>query len=169
MNKEKYLKEIEKRLEYLTQEQKQEEIFRISNELDSGNVVNDINVEVNNIYAKYKINVDREIKKSNNKILGKLDGFSKQTQTFINSLKKKSIKENLIIIRDILLIVLLISVLKIPFIAIETILFSAFGEIFNYKVFDAINLVIEICYVIFAIILFIRIFKKRFKEELKIK
>ena len=50
MNKEKYLKELEKRLTDLTDEQKQEEIFRVSNELDSGKIINDLSTEISEIY-----------------------------------------------------------------------------------------------------------------------
>ena len=56
MNKEKYLKELEKRLVYLTPEQKSTEIFRLSNELDNNEIVKDLSQEVEEIYKKYKIN-----------------------------------------------------------------------------------------------------------------
>lgn len=167
MNKDKYLKELEKRLNFLTSEQKQQEIFRISNELDSGKVMNDLSVEIKEIYDRYKVNIDKEIKKSNNKFLSTLNKFSKNIEIFIKNIKKKTIKENLIVLRDIILIMLLVSVLKIPFIGIETILFSLFGEILSYNIFNIINFVIEIIYIIFAIFTFIRMFKKRFKEELE--
>lgn len=167
MNKEKYLKELEKRLEYLTPEQKQEEIFRISNELDNGKVINDISLEVKDIYAKYKIDTNKEIKKSNNKLIMKMDVFSNKIKIFIVNVKKKTPKEKVVVLRDILIITLIISILKIPFIAVETVLFSIFGNIFNDAIFNVIHFIIEMLYIIFAIFTFIKMFNKRFKEELE--
>lgn len=167
MNKEKYLKELEKRLEYLTDEQKQQEIFRVNNELDSGKVMNDLNVEIKEIYAKYKINVNKEIKKTNNKFLILLNKFSGKIETFIKKNKKKTIKEKLAVLRDIVIIMLIVSFLKIPFIALDTIMFNLFEEILSYNVFNVIHFFIEIIYIIFAIVTFIKMFTKRFREELK--
>jgi len=168
MNKDKYLKELEKRLECLTPEQKQEEIFRISNELDTGNVINDLNVEINEIYKKYKIDINKKQKNSDNNLINKVNEFSKRLNIFVKNIKKKKINEKFIIIRDIVILMLLISILKIPFIAIETILYSIFGEIFSYDIFNIINFIIEIAYIVFAVLTFIRLFKKRFKVELEI-
>lgn len=168
MNKDKYLKELEKRLDYLTPEQKQDEIFRISNDMDNGKVLNDLSVEIKEIYAKYNINIDKEIKKSDNKYLILLHKFSSKIEVFVKNIKKKNMKEKLTVLRDIVLITLLVSVLKIPFIAVETILFNLFGEILSYTIFNIVHFVIEIFYIIFALFTFIRIFKKRFKVELEI-
>lgn len=160
MNKEKYLKELEKRLSDLTEEQKQQEIFRISNELDSGKVVNDLSTEINEIYKKYEsknFKVDR-----NNNFVNKLNKFSSFFDKFIKLIKKNSFKDNLIVIRDFILIILIISFLKIPFLGVENILFSLLKNIVSNNIHNIINLIIEILYVIFAVIMFIKIFKRRF-------
>ena len=46
MNKEKYLKELEKRLVYLTPEQKSTEIFRLSNELDNKYYIRNLKTDI---------------------------------------------------------------------------------------------------------------------------
>ena len=159
MNKEKYLKELEKRLEYLNDEQKQQEIFRVSNELDSGNVMNDLSNEVDSIYKKYNINVKRQEKINNNSILTKFDNFK-------NKIKNNTWKENLTILKDFIVIILIVSIVKIPFIGVETLLFSIFENKISDKTYTIINYGLEGIYVVLAIMLFIKLFKDKFKEEM---
>lgn len=168
MNKEKYLKELEKRLDLLTEEQKQDEIFRISNELDNSKVVNDISKEVEEIYKKYKIDINRKIKKSNNKYLIFLDNLSTKIAKFVNAMKKNRLKENLIIVRDVIILFFIVSIFKILFLGVENIMFSIFKEILSKQILDIIYLGIELSYVVFAVWYFSKMFKKRFKKELGI-
>lgn len=154
MNKEKYLKELEKRLIYLTDEQKQQEIFRVSNELDSGQVIKDLSNEVNEIYIKYNIDEEKMNKKK-----------KKDNDTFSQMIKNNSYKENLIVFRDILIILGIIIILKIPFIGVETGIFSIFQTKISDSTYTAIHYIINIIYYIFAILLFIKIFKKRFNKK----
>jgi hypothetical protein len=167
MNKEKYLQELEKRLVYLKNEEKQQEIFRISNELDSGKIVKDISEEIKEIYQKYNIDISKKERQANNKFLNKLNDIAKCFDNFLKKMKKNSLKDNAIILRDIILLILLVSILKIPFIGLETILFSTFNLVLSSNILNLLNFIIEVAYVIFAIVVFIKIFKKRFKEELK--
>ncbi|MBE6160916.1 MAG: hypothetical protein E7158_01670 [Firmicutes bacterium] len=164
MNKEKYLKELEKRLQYLKDEEKQQEIFRVSNELDSGKVMNDLSIEVNEIYSKYNINIDKIEKKESKK-----NKSNKYLSKFIEYCKKNSLKQNAIVVRDIIILLLIVSLLKIPFIAVDTSLFSVFGNSISDKLYTIIHYIIEILYIIFAISLFTKMFKKRFDKELKVK
>lgn len=155
MKKDKYLKEIEKRLDFLTEEDKQTEIFRINNSLEAGEVLNDISVEVENIRSKYKYRTRVKVFK-----------FSDKVEQFIKKIKKNSFKENIVIVRDIILLILFISFLKIPFITVETLLLNFVIEFVPVSAIDLVNIVIELIYVVFAIFLFIKIFKKRFAKEL---
>lgn len=155
MKKDKYLKEIEKRLDFLTEEDKQTEIFRINNSLEAGEVLNDISVEVENIRSKYKYRTRVKVFK-----------FSDKVEQFIKKIKKNSFKENIIIVRDIILLILFISFLKIPFITVETLLLNFVIELVPVSAIDLVNIAIELIYVVFAIFLFIKIFKKRFAKEL---
>ena len=110
MNKDKYLKELEKRLKYLNPEQKSNEIFRISNELDNGGIVKDISQEIEDIYKKYKINPLKKEKNANNKILNKFDKIGKSFENFYNSFIKYDSKNKIIIVRDLIIIILLVSI-----------------------------------------------------------
>ena len=93
MNKEKYLKELEKRLVYLTPEQKSTEIFRLSNELDNNEIVKDLSQEVEEIYKKYKINPSKKEKNENNKFLKFLDKIGNYFQNFYKSFINYSTKD----------------------------------------------------------------------------
>ena len=168
MNKEKYLKELERRLEFLTKEQRQNEIFRVSNELDNFKIVNDISKEVEEIYKKYKIDINKKIKKANNKYLIILDNVSTKISYFVNNMKKNTLKQNLIIIRDILIIFFTVSIYKILFLSVQNILFSVLGNAVPNIVMEILYFIIEISYVIFALLIFNKMFKKRFQKELGI-
>lgn len=168
MNKEKYLKELEKRLVYLTPEQKSTEIFRISNELDNNEIVKDLSQEVEEIYKKYKINLFKKEKNENNKFLKLLDKIGNYFQNFYKSFINYSTKDKALVIRDLIIIFLLISLFKIPFLVLENIIFSFFNNILSLKIVNLLNNVVEFLYISFAIITFIKLFKRRFKKELKI-
>ncbi len=168
MNKEKYLKELEKRLVYLTPEQKSTEIFRISNELDNNEIVKDLSQEVEEIYKKYKINLFKKEKNENNKFLKLLDKIGNYFQNFYKSFINYSTKDKALVIRDLIIIFLLISLFKIPFLVLENIIFSFFNNILSLKIVNLLNNVVEFLYITFAIITFIKLFKRRFKKELKI-
>lgn len=168
MNKEKYLKELEKRLVYLTPEQKSTEIFRISNELDNNEIVKDLSQEVEEIYKKYKINLLKKEKNENNKFLKLLDKIGNYFQNFYKSFINYSTKDKALVIRDLIIIFLLISLFKIPFLVLENIIFSFFNNILSLKIVNLLNNVVEFLYITFAIITFIKLFKRRFKKELKI-
>lgn len=168
MNKEKYLKELEKRLVYLTPEQKSTEIFRLSNELDNNEIVKDLSQEVEEIYKKYKINLLKKEKNENNKFLKFLDKIGNYFQNFYKSFINYSTKDKALVIRDLIIIFLLISLFKIPFLVLENIIFSFFNNILSLKIVNLLNNVVEFLYITFAIITFIKLFKRRFKKELKI-
>ena len=168
MNKEKYLKELEKRLVYLTPEQKSTEIFRISNELDNNEIVKDLSQEVEEIYKKYKINLLKKEKNENNKFLKLLDKIGNYFQNFYKSFINYSTKDKALVVRDLIIIFLLISLFKIPFLVLENIIFSFFNNILSLKIVNLLNNVVEFLYITFAIITFIKLFKRRFKKELKI-
>ena len=167
MDKQKYLNELEKRLTYLNEEQKQQEIFRVSNELDNGSVMNDLSVEVDNIYKKYNINVEKKINHENNEFFKKIDSVSNKLKNIFKKMKKNNWKDNATIIRDFIIIILIVSVLKIPFEGVEILLFKIFGTAINDKIYTIINFFIELIYLIFAIYMFVRIFKRRFKKEME--
>ena len=168
MNKEKYLKELEKRLIYLTPEQKSTEIFRVSNELDNNEIVKDLSQEVEEIYQKYKINPSQKEKNENNKFLIFLDKIGNYFQNFYKSFINYSAKDKALVIRDLIIIFLLISLFKIPFLVLENVIFSFFNNILSLKIVNLLNNVVEFLYILFAIIVFIKLFKRRFKKELKI-
>ena len=163
MNKDKYLKEIEKRLEFLTDEQKQTEIFRLNNELDSDNYVNDISNEVEEIYKKYGIDSKKEqIKKERKE---NLKGLPKYLNNFFEYFKNSSKTMKFTIVRDIIAIIFVALIIKIPFIAIQTALFSIFGTSISDLMYTIIEYILNVIYAVLAILYIITRFKKRFGHE----
>lgn len=167
MNKEKYLKELEKRLLFLNPEDKQAEIFRVSNDFDSDKVVNDLSIEVNDIYKKYNIDYEKKLKNANKKYVVFLNSIGASFEKFINHIKKNNTKENINVFMSILVLVLITSILKLPFIGIETLVFSIFKTALPTIFYNVFNIIIELLYIIFAIYFFINVFKKLFKDILK--
>ena len=161
MNKEKYLKEIEKRLDRLSPQQKQTEVFRISNDLDNGKVMNDISVEVENIYKKYKIKKNAKKRNLENERFPHLVSFA-------DSIKENDYKQNIVVVRDIIIMILIVSFLKIPFIALYEFVFGIFQNMIADKYYVILNVMINVIYIIFAVYLFIVLFKRRFKKEMNL-
>ena len=161
MDKEKYLKELEKRLDFLDEEQKQTEIFRISNAFDNQDKVQDLSTELDQIKEKYAKNYKQ------NQRAESLDAISNGLGQFYKNIKKNGFQKNLVIARDLILILLLVCVLKIPFLGLEALIFSALGNIISSTIYNIIYTIIELSYILFAVFIFIKLFKRRFKKELE--
>ena len=123
---------------------------------------------INDLLTHYKINLLKKEKNENNKFLKLLDKIGNYFQNFYKSFINYSTKDKALVIRDLIIIFLLISLFKIPFLVLENIIFSFFNNILSLKIVNLLNNVVEFLYISFAIITFIKLFKRRFKKELKI-
>ena len=152
MNKEEFLKELEMNLKYLSKRERKEELEKYNN-LDNYNL--EVIEEANKIYkAKgQKIVMTKEIKLYNavNIIIKNI------------RLKNKEILTNIILF--FLYLLLLVIVIKIPFIYTRDMISNLFNTLFEKEIAYIIwNLLIEFIYAITCILIFIRLIKKKALE-----
>ena len=115
------------------------------------------------ILKSYNINSDLVIKKENFFVRkGKelVDAFN----YLINIMEKNTLKANLKIVFDILVLLIFISLVKIPFIAVRNVGESLLQNIDFPIAFNIWGITIEIVYIIVAIMIFINVFPKWFKN-----
>jgi len=108
----------------------------------------------------------KEIKKEE-PVKGYFNEFISSINNLIDYFYKKSTKEILKVIVELLILVIFISLLKLPFILFRDLLLNFF-DIFGFHGDSLIALliyrIVDIIYIIFAVMLFIGLFKKRFKD-----
>ena len=98
---------------------------------------------------------------------GYFNDFFKSINDLIDYFYKKSSKDILKVVVELLLIVIFISLLKLPFILFRDLLLNfldIFGFHGNSLAAILVFRLVDIVYIIFAVILFISLFKKRFKD-----
>jgi len=98
---------------------------------------------------------------------GYFNEFISAINNLIDYLYKSNSKAILKVVIELLILVIFISLLKLPFILFRDLLLSFF-DIFGFHGDSLIALfiyrLIDIIYIIFAVVLFIGLFKKRFKD-----
>ena len=168
----KYLEEIKSYLEILDKSIVEKQINNIKNvveqNMNNGKKFEELNLvsaeeQAKTILRSYNINSDIILKKSNFiKRKGKelVDAFNH----LLNIMSKNDFKANLKIIFDILVLLIFISLVKIPFIAIRNIGESLLQNINFPLAYDIWGFVIEIVYIIVAVMIFINVFPKWFKK-----
>lgn len=150
MNKEEFIKELNKNLYYLKKKERLEEIKKYEN-LESYNL--DPVETANQIY----INKGLTYRITNN------IKFTDSIEIIIDSLKKKEkLKKVLLFFLKILIIIIF---LEIPFIYIRDMIVTLFTEVFtNDKNYMILKLIVELIYAITTIYIIIFQFKKKAYE-----
>lgn len=150
MNKEEFIKELNKNLYYLKKKERLEEIKKYEN-LESYNL--DPVETANQIY----INKGLTYRITNN------IKFTDSIEIIIDSLKKKEkLKKVLLFFLKILIIIIF---LEIPFIYIRDMIVTLFTEVFtNDKNYMILKLIVELLYAITTIYIIIFQFKKKAYE-----
>lgn len=174
MNKEKFIKKLRKRLEVLENKEIEDIVSEyegyIEEKVSSGKTeeeavseLGDFEEIVSDLLGAYKVKPTKANADSNfNGIVNKIsNGIDK----FIDSLNNKSGRDILKILIEIIIVLLIIGLLKIPFAIIRDLgcnifdnLIAPFGNIFSYIWY----IIIEVSYVILAIIFFIKMLEKRY-------
>jgi hypothetical protein len=171
MKRHEFIKKLRKRLSFLKKEDLESEVLYYINEIDKSKLEDTIVIKsfgsiddiVENICKKYKIDY-KEVTEKN--LLGKIKYFYKELVDLGTILKNSDGKQKLKIVGDLLILILVTCVLKIPFIFIRD-LGDKIIEVFlnNSMSFLAIwGLIIEIAYVIFALYFFVNTFQKWFSK-----
>lgn len=152
MNKETFLKALEKNLKYLNNELKKAELAKYE-DLNSYDI--DPVVEANNIYERLGLSI-KVSKKTN---------FFDSVAVIINELQSKNQKSISNILLFFLYLLFLLIAIKIPFIYVRDIISNIFNTIFsNDTAYILWNLLFELLYAITTIIVFIRLINNKAKE-----
>ena len=140
MNKEQFLKELNKNLKYLNNTNRHNELEAYNN-LDNYDL--DPVIEANKIYEKYHAKF---------KILPKISLFN-SINIFINNIKNhQNIKE---------IILLLIIIIKVPFIYVRDVITNFFSLSFTNNLQIIWNISFEIIYAITTILIIIKQIKRK--------
>ena len=190
VNKEKFLKELEKKLKVLSQEEKQdilneyediiaEKMRHGKTEAEAVKELGDIQSLSEEILKSYKINP--KYQKNGSDLLGECEDFIKKgaqklsevTEEVVDSFKNKEQDMNLEsvfeIVIKVILILVAISLLRIPFWIVGEIGESLFGNLFlgghflfaNHNLFGFfIRMITEIAYIGVCILLVVTVIKK---------
>lgn len=152
MNKETFLKALEKNLKYLNNELKRAELAKYE-DLNSYDI--DPVVEANNIYERLGLSI-KVSKKTN---------FFDSVAVIINELQSKNQKSISNILLFFLYLLFLLIAIKIPFIYVRDIISNIFNTIFsNDTAYMLWNLLFELLYAITTIIVFIKLINNKAKE-----
>ena len=154
----KLLDEVKGYLKVLDEEIVVKEIERLRASLKDCDNVNAQDI-AKDILKKYGVNSEVIFKKDNfvkKKVKDLVGAFNH----LLDIMGKNDLKSNLKIIFDILLLLVFISLCKIPFIVVRNLL-SYINLSFIYDIWD---LVIEFVYIIVAVMIFINVFPKWFKN-----
>ena len=168
----KYLQEIKSYLEILDKSTVEKEINNIKNVIEQnmsdGKKFEELNLvsakeQAIEILKSYNVNSEIILKKGNYfKRKGKelVEAFNH----LLNIMSKNDFKANLKIIFDIIVLLVFISLVKIPFIAIRNIGESLLQNINFPLAYDIWGFAIEMVYIIVAIMIFINVFPKWFNK-----
>ncbi len=166
----KYLEDIRSYISVLDENTINKEINNIKNYLDNnlkdGKKFEELNIvsakeQAIEILKSYNINSDLILKKEN---FFKRKGreLGNAFNHLFNIMSKNSLKANLKILLDILILLVFISLVKIPFIAIRNVGESLLQNIDFPLAYDIWGITIEVVYIIVAIMIFINVFPKWF-------
>lgn len=167
MNKEEWLSLIEKKLDILTEDAKKEELKKLENTFEQ------LKEEEKNITSIEKIQKEIFLNRGINpqKIMTKkgwvykhLEELFEGIHNIVESMSHNSKKENIKIIIDLLVLIFFICLIKIPFILIRNLGESVFTIVEIPYALEIWSLIIDIIYIIVAIMVFINIFTKWFKN-----
>ena len=179
MNKEEFLKTLRKKISILKEEEINDIISEYSEFIDEktkrnqsvektikdlGNV-NDLAKE---ILDAYKINDNYTKKNAGIEFFETCNNIIKK---LVDKFSNKSFSEVIRFILEIIVIIIFIAILKIPFVLIEEIGQDIFVNLTYANIGNILNTIwgflIEISYLVVAVLLFINIFKKRYLEDEK--
>lgn len=187
MNKEEFLTKLRKKIDILEESEIDdileeyagfidEKVSQGFTEEEAVKSMGNINELSRDLLSAYKIKNPKE--KNGDVINNFVDEFLKIVESIINVFANKSFKEIVRFIIEIIFILIIIAICKIPFEMLRAmgsnIIINMSSSFENVGVFHLIagigNMFLEICYLIFAIILFVKIFQSRYmtldmKEE----
>ncbi len=174
MTKEKFLEALKKKLSILEESEIEdilteyegyieEKIKKGTSEEDAVASMGDVDELARELLSAYKIKTDSE--KSHDGFNNLIDSFLNIFDRIISVFAHKSFNEIVKFIIELVCIFIIIAVCKIPFEIIEGMgrgIFSSFSDPMYYVCFGIWHFILEFAYLIFAILLFIKIFESRY-------
>lgn len=171
MKKEEFLNKLRKKLNVLEDKEIEdiiseyegyieEKVSRGLTEEEAVKELGDINEIVNDLLAAYKVK-----QKDTNYIKKFINKISQGLDYILNELSNKSGKDILKFVIEIVLIVLIICIFKMPFLIVKDLgwnIFSSLSSPISDIFYGIWSFIIELSYFILAIILFIKIIEKRY-------
>lgn len=184
MNKEEFLKKLRKKIDILEESEVEDIIEEYSGFIDEKvnqgfteeeavKSMGDINELAGELLSAYKI---KNTEDKNGETLNRfIDEFLNIIENIINIFANKSLKDIIKFIIEIICIFIIIAICKIPFGFIKFMgseILREFSTIFGtsgvyYFIVNIGNFFLEICYLIFAVILFIKLFQKKFLNNIE--
>lgn len=177
MNKEEFLEKLRKKLSILEESEIEdiiteydgyieEKIKKGSSEEEAVKSMGNIDELARELLSAYKIKNPSE--KEHDGLNNLVDSFMNIFDRIVSVFAHKSFNEIVKFVIELIFIFLIIAVCKIPFEIIEGMgrnIFSSLGNTSYHVVFGIWNFVLEFAYLIFAILLFIKIFESRYLNE----
>ena len=174
LNQEEFYKKVEEKLDVLDKEVLESEIniYRevIKNQKQQGVNEEDIikafgSIEEiqRKILKKHGINPDKVLKQKNF-FAEKFEELFEVIHRVVEVMSKNALKENVKIILDLLILIVLICLIKIPFILVRNLGDSLIAYLEMPVVSDIWAIIIDLIYIIVAVIVFMNIFTKWFKN-----
>ncbi len=176
MSKEKFLESLRKKLSILEESEIEdilteyegyieEKIAKGSTEEEAVNSMGNVNELAKDLLSAYKIKTEEKNKDTLNNLV---DSFIQVFDRIISVFANKSFNEIVRFILELVFIFIIIAICKIPFEIIENMgrgIFSSFGTM-PFRVVNGVwNFILEFAYLIFAILLFIKIFESRYLND----
>ena len=156
----KTIKEIEARLDILTEEARRSEISA----LEKNNNPNiNVDIVVSNILKRRGID-ESKVSKKTGIVTKTFDTLFKTVNNVVEAMDNNTAKQNAKIILDILLLILVVILLKIPFEFVCDLGEQVMVDFVHPRVLDIWNVAFEIIYVIVAVVVFINIFNRWFSK-----
>jgi len=117
--------------------------------------------------SKKEEKITEDVPETKEEKVGYFQGFLNSINNLIDSFQKNNFKGNLKLALELLLIVIFISLLKLPFILLRDIILDYFNILSvsgDSSVTILIYRIIDIIYIIFAVLVFVNMIKKRFSK-----
>lgn len=173
MNKNEFLQQLKNQLILFEETYAQEKVLfydnQISNQIQSGmseaeaiKSCGTIDAIVESIFKENHLKYSKQKKRSFLSL--KYEEFFKVVNKVVDTMAKNSMKANMKILFDILVLILLTCVIKIPFILVRDLGENLLMFLDNSFVVNIWQLFVEVIYLVVAVTFFLNVFKKWFKN-----
>ena len=174
MNQEEFIKKLKDRLDILTPEALEEEIKIYESDIEAKKTQNISEEDIiksfgslesieKRILKKHGINPEKVMKKESF-VYKKFEELFQVIHRMVDIMSKNDFKDNVKIIFDLLILIIFICLIKIPFILVQNSGDSLLSYIDIPYISDIWGLIVDLIYIVIAVIIFINIFTKWFKN-----